>query len=216
MFNLRQLMRLQDERVEQEQRAARAQREAEALAAQRERDAETQRAHLAARAAARADVEREAALLRVQLEAAAAQRAREGDVAQVHANELARIADELTRRAARSGTRKLLVTTLTLASACAAALWLVDARSEASLREAPAAVILQAQQLDALQMQLRALSAMPEPPATLQPPSTLQPPAEAQAAAPRPKPAHKPTKQRKPQTHEVGLGEDSTDPIEGL
>src|SRR5262245_41089671 len=92
MFNLRELVRLEEDRIAREQREVQFARDAVQRARDEQERAAREAAELeskrAAEAAQRAQIERDAALLRVKLEADAAERSREQHVEQAHLAEL--------------------------------------------------------------------------------------------------------------------------------
>jgi len=230
LFNLRQLMQLQDERVAAEEHAMREQRAAQAEAQQREREARAERER-------QAQLEREAALLRLQLEAAAAQRARDAEQERAHALQLeaaaaqrARDTDQerahalqLARLPSRTGRLPQHAALLLSALSCVGALWLADAHAGAAAQQAQAAAAEQARELEAVRRQVKQLLAAAQPAAVHVSPA----PTQAQAARSTPPVARiKPGPQRvrgkpKPphegsQQGELDVDLESKDPLQGL
>jgi hypothetical protein len=127
MFNLRQLMRLEEECVADEERAIREERAAHEQASlmkqQRAAAEMAERARLEEAERERVRVERDAALLRVQLEAAAAERAHEAQLERAHADKLADVHADYHARSARSLHCTVPMVMMCMALAAAGAWW---------------------------------------------------------------------------------------------
>jgi colicin import membrane protein len=172
VFNLRQLMQLEEERVVHERLAAQAMREASTHARvereQRERQAAEQEVRHAAREAERLATEREAALLRVRLEAAAMEREQRERLAEQHARELARLSGAGHRVRAWLFGLSLLCLVITAGAISLADRRIADARERA--RVAASAADARAREVGALRARLASASATPRLKSVLAPP----------------------------------------------
>jgi hypothetical protein len=201
VFNLREIMQLEHERVAAERAAARAaeeqvargRAEAERRAAERERAVERERLQ----DAERAERERAAAVLRTQLEAEAAERAERHRIELGHARDLERL--RLERRGRRGTALALGIFAALLACGAAAYLSVLQPRLQlARAREAEASMLAanRARELAGLRERLAELVTQASMPAT--PPRATDAP-QANAAgptAPRIRPAGHSTARR--------------------
>lgn len=230
MFNLRQLMLLEEERSSEEQRIAREQHAAKVQARlhrlRLRRAAEAQRARESAEAAERARIERDVALRRVELEVAAVQSERTAQVKQEHARAFARLEAEDRLRSVRQRRRGALLVAFCSVLMGVALSWAVrrSAEADASLQQARASAAQQAHELDKLRARVSELASaghQTEPPSQ-QPSAAAQPPSAATASArPRAKLRRRPVRTEHPrrqteETNDLGLDNGSLDPIEGL
>jgi colicin import membrane protein len=229
LFNLRQLMELEEARVQSEaeaaraaelasrerEAAARARTEREAAQAERARIEELRRVELDAR---RIEQEREAALLRVRLEAEARERAEFSRLA-LERDQLALQQARVSQRAGRPGAVTIALMAVAAAVIGAAAIYAANARTQllatADRDRPPVSVSLfahQARELAALRNQIAAMTA-PRP-AEVQPAPASKPPS---TATPKPRPAkHLASTSLKPSKHQQGsidIDLDSDDPI---
>lgn len=228
LFNLRQLMKLEEERVAGEADALRLAREAADAEAQAVVEAAECRAQSEREALQRATVEREAALLRVQLEAAAAERAREQRLNEAHARELASLQADAARR--RAGALRRVGVVFAVAAALAGAgQWVALERTDRARGAAQAALTLTAAQARELaDLRARLSSAQAEAAqwaATREQPTAATAPQVPQRVdrAPRlvavertPVERHSTRVHTKQAAPDLDLNEDDRDPIEGL
>jgi hypothetical protein len=171
VFNLREIMQLEHERVAAERAAARAaeehvargRAEAERRAAERERAVERERLQ----DAERAERERAAAVLRAQLEAQAAERAEHHRIELDHARDLERL--RLERRGRRGTVLALGMFAALVTGGAVAYLAVLQPRLQlARARESEATMLAasRARELAGLRERLTALVAQPAMPAT--------------------------------------------------
>jgi colicin import membrane protein len=224
MFNLRQLMHMQEERVAEEMQRTLERRLAEERARLRAAAEQAERVSLEDEARQRARLEREAVLLRVQLEAAAAERARKADTERAHAQALAAVQAEYRARSARLLRRAGPFVSVCLMLAAAGTYWALERghAAEDLARGAARTVAEQTRALSDLHAQLTQLSAESQRAPNglaVQPSPALQPSTPTKSIRlPRTPPASRPLKPRQPTSAVADdeLGLDSPDPIEGL
>jgi hypothetical protein len=192
VFNLREIMQLEHERVAAERAAARAAEErvargrveAERRAAERERAVERERLQ----DAERAERERAAAVLRTQLEAQAAERAERRRIELDHARELERL--RLERRGRRGTVLAFGMVAALLAGGAAAYLAVLQPRLQRARARETAATMLaanRARELAGLRERLTELDAQPAMPATRSRATDVTQPNAVGPTAPKPR-----------------------------